>query len=712
MVTKHDRIDRTSLVRRHNPHFTRAHPTAVLTVGNGDLAATVDCTGLQTFADFHELRPDPARIPPSAAGEGLPPQAHRPFRKDDYQIPLRTQSSWGWYETPGRERMDPRDATTGYRNGRRVVPYLDRMGLYRPTDDIPADLEAAAWLHFNPRRLHLGRLALAARGALTAPGHPDELREKHLRLDLYSGTVEADYVLHGSRVHVTTTVHPSESVIATRVESDLLAQGLAVEWRFESQKDDLASFETTPETSSRWEVGHGRATAHRRVGSSSYSAELASSGSVEMRVATDGVVAHTTSSTLEVVVRLSEVDRRFRAQLPVPAAAEVFAAATAWWAEFWNNGAAVSFAGSSAPEADELERRVVLSQYLTAVNCAGATPPQETGLTLNSWSGKFHLEMHWWHAAHFALWGRPELLERSLGWYHSTLPVAREHARHQGYPGARWPKQTDPSGDESPSEIGAFIIWQQPHIIHLLELIRSRGRGVDFVQRHLPLVQATAEFMVGFVVEGPNGFELPPPLVPAQESYYPDRATTANPTFELAYWSWALSVANEWRRLCGKSDDEEWTRVAEGMRRPTVLPNGTYAAISNEPYVIREDHPSMLMAYGWLPPTELIDASIAHRTLIEVEDRWNLQSTWGWDYPVMSMTASRLGLLEKSLHFLVLDSPKNQYLENGHNPQRPGFLPVYLPSNGGLLAAIAHLVRAYESDAELPDGWRMTAEGF
>jgi len=86
----------------------------------------------------------------------------------------------------------------------------------------------------------------------------------------------------------------------------------------------------------------------------------------------------------------------------------------------------------------------VLSQYLTAIQSAGSQPPQETGLTCNSWYGKFHLEMHWWHAAHFALWNRPALLRRSLAWYRRILPIAREIARRQGYEGVRWPKMVGP----------------------------------------------------------------------------------------------------------------------------------------------------------------------------------------------------------------------------------------------------------------------------
>ena len=75
----------------------------------------------------------------------------------------------------------------------------------------------------------------------------------------------------------------------------------------------------------------------------------------------------------------------------------------------------------------------MLSRYLTAIQCAGSLPPQETGLTYNSWEGKFHLEMHWWHAVHFAAWDRIDLLDRSLDYYARILPRARATAARQGY---------------------------------------------------------------------------------------------------------------------------------------------------------------------------------------------------------------------------------------------------------------------------------------
>ena len=140
------------------------------------------------------------------------------------------------------------------------------------------------------------------------------------------------------------------------------------------------------------------------------------------------------------------------------------------WNHFWQTGGAIDLSGSKDPRWFELERRIVLSQYLTAIQDAGENPPQETGLTYNTWEGKFHLEMHFWHEAHFALWNRLPLLENSLDYYKKILPRAEGTAKKQGYAGARWPKMTSPSGAESPSPVGPFLVWQEPHPIFYAEL--------------------------------------------------------------------------------------------------------------------------------------------------------------------------------------------------------------------------------------------------
>lgn len=112
------------------------------------------------------------------------------------------------------------------------------------------------------------------------------------------------------------------------------------------------------------------------------------------------------------------------------------------------------------------------SMYLTKIQCCGNMPPQEAGLTCNSsWYGKAHLEMHYWHAAHFAVWGRYELLEKSMEYYLKYMHKGRALAQRQGYKGVRWPKMVDYKMDDGPSTITTLLIWQQPHPILYAELI-------------------------------------------------------------------------------------------------------------------------------------------------------------------------------------------------------------------------------------------------
>lgn len=67
------------------------------------------------------------------------------------------------------------------------------------------------------------------------------------------------------------------------------------------------------------------------------------------------------------------------------------------------------------------------------------------------------------------------------------------------------------------------------------------------------------------------------------------------------------------------------------------------------------------------------------RTLDTVLDRWNWPGTWGWDYPMMAMAATRLGRPGLAIDALLMREPKNTYLANGNNFQRSK-LRIYLPA--------------------------------
>jgi hypothetical protein len=398
--------------------------------------------------------------------------------------------------------------------------------------------------------------------------------------------------------------------------------------------------------------------------------------------------------------------------------------AKAAWQKYWQTSAAVDFSGSTDPRAPELERRIILSQYLLRIQNAANTPPQETGLTYNSWYGRPHLEMHWWHEAQFALWNHPELLERSLDWYLKAADSASRLAKRQGYRGVRWQKMTDPGAHEAPSSVGAFLIWQQPHFIYLAELAWRAANAPHkkaILKKYGPLVDSTAEFMTSYPVQdkGSRRLSLGPGLIPAQERFKAD--STINPAFELAYWRWALGIAQEWQDRQHRYRNKAWNypevHLADLPKHDSLYyPTESAAdAYTNPRY--RGDHPVVLATYGFLPKTRDLDTARMHKTFDWVWNNWDWPTTWGWDYPLVAMTATRLGLPEKAIDALLMPVQKNTYLPNGHNYQDDR-LRLYLPGNGGLLAAIALMCAGYDGCTTPNPGipkngkWKVKWEGL
>lgn len=655
-------IDRRALVERHHPTLRKLDPLCPFTVGNGRFAFTADVTGFQTFPELYE--------------DG---------------IPLHSQSQWGWHRCPnaGGFRLD--DVLVDYDvNGRRV-PYADG-GTHRSNLS-----EAARYLRANPHRLDLGRIGLLMLDERGGAVGSDAVRDVEQTLDLWHGALRSAFHLDHQPVRVTTACHPERDIVAFRVESPLLRAGrLGVRLAFPYGSEDWkrAADWRSPDAHASEDAREGEGvTVRRRLDADDYACRLRWSGDAEWarRGAHEFTLRATGGDAWWCVVGFSQAD-----EAPLPTADEVFNAAATHWSTFWQRGGAIDLSGSTDSRAQELERRIVLSQYLMAVNCAGDAPPQETGLTYNSWFGKMHLEMHWWHGVHFALWGRVDLLERSLGWYERIMPLAREHAERQGYRGVRWPKMVDGEGNDSPSPIAVFLIWQQPHPIYFAELVYRERPTRETLERYGAIVAETAAFMASYARWDEQGgrFVLGPVMIPAQESYGGQRQTNLNPPYELAYWHWALGVAQAWRERLGLPREPDWDRERDRLARPPQR-DGIYMAIETPPHLIRKDHPSMLAALGVLPQTPLIDPDVMLRTLDSVLADWDWKSTWGWDYPVMAMTAARLGRGGDAVAALFHPAPKNVYLANGHNYQ-DGRLTIYLPGNGGLLTATAMMAAGWD----------------
>jgi hypothetical protein len=668
-VSAAEPIDRRALVERHNPVLRTFDAESPLSLGNGELAFTADVTGLQTFPEAYEKT-----------------------------IPLTTMSQWGWHTFPNPEGWSiERFKFTEF-------PAFD--GRKVGYADIPGDVRTpeVQWLRGNPHRLHLGRIGFDLEKADGSPAAPADLTQIEQTLDLWNGILRSHFVLEGKPVDVETAVDDLGKV-AVRVRSPLVRAGrLAIELRFPYGTGAMPSADWTKPEAHRttlMRLGPQRARMLRRLDQDRYAVQVEWSKGASLGEAAPHRFVLTPAAAadrLELVAHFAAEGAR-GGPGPFDAVRE---SARIHWNQFWSTGGAIDLSGSRDPRWRELERRIVLSQYLTRIQCAGSLPPQESGLTFNSWEGKFHLEMHWWHAVHFALWDRLPLLERSLGYYDRILDEARSTARRQGYAGARWPKMTGPTGKESPSTIGPFLVWQQPHPIYYAELVHRARPGQGTLERYRAVVFETAEFMASYPAwdETTKRFVLGPTLQCAQERFPKDKSL--NCTFELAYWRWGLEKAQEWRTRLGMPREPRWDKVLEGLAQPLVV-DGKYAftetaadSYTNPRW--NDDHPAVLGAYGMLPGPG-IDAETMRRSFDWVFTNWNWRETWGWDYPLAAMTAARLGEGDRAVDALLLDTPKNVYRRNGHNHQRPG-LTIYLPGNGGLLTAVAMMAAGWDGAPE------------
>ena len=236
--------------------------------------------------------------------------------------------------------------------------------------------------------------------------------------------------------------------------------------------------------------------------------------------------------------------------------------------------------------------------------------------------------MHWWHGVHWAYWNRTELLERSLDYYSAIFEKAQRKAEIQGYEGVRWPKMTDAEGNDSPSGVGEFLIWQEPHIIYFAELCYRQHPDKETLDKYAPLIFATADFMADFARydKENNRYILGPPLIPAQENL--EKEITFNPPFELAYWKWGLTKAQEWRQRMNLPKNEVWQTVLNNLAG-FAQKEGKYLAAESAPDSYQNedyysDHPMVLGAFGMLPGTAGLDTTVMANTFNYIAQKLEL----------------------------------------------------------------------------------------
>ena len=674
-------IDREAVVKRHRVCTTGTLLKSPAQVGNGKFAFGMDITGLQTF------------------------------------VPFNTLSDWSWHSFPLPEGMRAED----YRPV--VVETHGKKIAYELRN--PDQPELSEWLTKNPHRYNLGRIGFRLLREDGTEAREIDLGNARQEIDLWTGVVYSRFELNRKEVKVRTVCHPDKDMIGVSIESELLNDGnmsIYLDFpypdgryfkhyigRYDTISGHTSTFEKLAPNSVRiartMDDTHYYATLDW-TGPATFSRESEKAHTFLLQPRHTSTFSFTCCFSPEPVADVTE---------PV---ASIERKSAVSWEKYWRSGAAVDLSGSKDPRWLELERRIVLSQYLMRANESGLFPPQESGLVNNGWFGRFHFEMIWWHGVHYGLWNRMECFDNYLNVYKDFMPEALERAKSEGRSGARWPKCTGNFNREWPGSAHAYLIWHDPHPIYFAEMQYRQKPVPETLEKWKDVVLNTADYMADYLFydKKTKQYVLGPPVVVVSENT--DPLQTINPIFELGYFRYGLRTALEWADRLGLSEKrtKKWKEVLSKMA-PLPVADGVYTTYEGIPDMWTKytyEHPALTGVYGMLPG-DGVDLPTFKRTLEKVSKEWQFNRIWGWDFPMLAMAAARTGQPALAIDMLMHPSAGFQFDEHGLATGGP--FP-YFPSNGALLTAVAMMCGGWDgSEGEAPgfpkDGsWTVRYEGF
>ena len=674
-------IDREAVVKRHRVCTTGTLLKSPAQVGNGKFAFGMDITGLQTF------------------------------------VPFNTLSDWSWHSFPLPKGMRAED----YRpvavetHGKKIAYELRN----------PDQPELSEWLTKNPHRYNLGRIGFRLLREDGTEAREIDLGNARQEIDLWTGVVYSRFELNRKEVKVRTVCHPDKDMIGVSIESELLNDGnmsIYLDFpypdgryfkhyigRYDTISGHTSTFEKLAPNSVR--IARTMDDTHYYApldwpGPATFSRESEKAHTFLLQPRHTSTFSFTCCFSPEPVADVTE---------PV---ASIERKSAASWEKYWRSGAAVDLSGSKDPRWLELERRIVLSQYLMRANESGLFPPQESGLVNNGWFGRFHFEMIWWHGVHYGLWNRMECFDNYLNVYKDFMPEALERAKSEGRSGARWPKCTGNFNREWPGSAHAYLIWHEPHPIYFAEMQYRQKPAPETLEKWKDVVLNTADYMADYLFydKKTKQYVLGPPVVVVSENT--DPLQTINPIFELGYFRYGLRTALEWADRLGLSEKrtKKWKEVLSKMA-PLPVADGVYTTYEGIPDMWTKytyEHPALTGVYGMLPG-DGVDLPTFKRTLEKVSKEWQFNRIWGWDFPMLAMAAARTGQPALAIDMLMHPSAGFQFDEHGLATGGP--FP-YFPSNGALLTAVAMMCGGWDgSEGEAPgfpkDGsWTVRYEGF
>jgi hypothetical protein len=264
--------------------------------------------------------------------------------------------------------------------------------------------QTSQWLISNPNRINLGRIGLRYKGAtLSTPQILDPRQE----LDLWNGVITSTFRVDGKDVKVKTHGDFESDSVVFDIESDLIHSGdLTVEMDFPYPPIHTTKykyevfvgvydFPMNHTTSIVGNPGRNGAHIYHQLQETDYFVNLRwpSNSPLHLSKPQNATAneAHRyilnpakPSQTITFTANFSP--EKQNSDLP----SRVTRRNAVGWNTYWKKGGFVDLTSSANPKANELQRRIILSQYHVRVNSAAkGQSPQESGLMNNGWYGKF-----------------------------------------------------------------------------------------------------------------------------------------------------------------------------------------------------------------------------------------------------------------------------------------------------------------------------------
>ncbi|WP_163323326.1 hypothetical protein [Draconibacterium mangrovi] len=665
-------INRHELVTRHNIRWGWEE-RGQIPMGNGEFCFNVDGTGLQTFGG-------------------------------------NTMSHWGWHSFPLPEGVTPDEVPeTGsfinVKNGERYIG----------ADTVPAGKESIRnWMYDNPHIMNLGRLRFV-RGDGSELTVEDITSNGSRNLDLWTGThssrfvVSGDWVTKGDWVNpseaagsgfqviVTTYVNPETDQVSVKVESDLLARGVikvALDFPYptlNNETDWVGDFKRNENNlTTLTQTSKVRADFKRQVDDFTYYVALNYTEGAKVTPSTyeGGKVWYLEGNGVS-TVEFSTTYSATPIGNEVPDFDSTKKANAEYWENFWMNGGAIDLSESTDPRWYELERRIVLSQWVTAVQTAGSWPASESGLrNIDPWRGQFHYEIIWFHQAHYGFWNRWELTDEAVKSYQRFIPTARKRAQQFGFKGLEWPKSASPSGRSAPWEGNQSLLWKQPQPLHFAELDYKIHPTTETLDKWAEVVSGTVEYMVDFLtLDEETGIYH----IVLNQGRGEWGANMDNPQV-LAFWHWGIEQGQIWRERMGLERNKDWDKVLDKLAT-FKIEDGIYVGANGRPLWLTG-------ILGLMPPSEAVTLETAKRTQAKMNElraasRHGVESISGgvgWGSGMSAVGSAKMGDPKGAVE-AILGGLGTGFDKAGINRGLGG---DYLPTNGALLYAVAVMAAGWE----------------